>query len=89
MARLLACAALSLFAAGCLLTSGPNCSDACDKVLACKDLKGTFRLSCSTIATGCLDDVATCATCLDNHPCDELVGGACDSVCRLDLDAGH
>jgi len=75
---------LCLGLAGCVLTSGPDCTEACDKVLACEGLDRTFRLACSSVGTNCFDfagdPVATCAECIDAHSCEELVAGACDNL---------
>lgn len=71
---------LSAGLTGCVLTSGPDCTDACDKVLACEALDQTFRLACSSVGTNCFDLVADCAQCIDEHTCEELVAGACDRL---------
>ena len=63
---------------GCVITSGPDCTDACEKVLACEELDRNFRLACSSVGTNCFEIVAECAECIDTHSCEELVQGACD-----------
>lgn len=66
------------FSAACVLTSGPDCTDACDKILQCEQLDRTFRLACSNVGVHCFDRVAECAECIDTHTCEQLVEGACD-----------
>lgn len=63
----------------CVFTSGPDCTDACDKVLACEPLDRTFRLACSNVGIHCFGAVAECAECIDTHTCEQLVEGACDT----------
>jgi hypothetical protein len=83
-------AALSLLVAssGCVLTSGPSCVGSCDKVVACKGLNRTFRLSCGRIGSTCFDEVAVCAQCIDEHSCEQLIAGACDPECVVETDGG-
>jgi len=85
--RLVAATALMALAS-CYLTSGPDCADACEKMVECTQLTGTFRLSCSPVAGTCFGDVATCAECVEDHTCAELVAGACDALCRVAVDGG-
>lgn len=59
--------------------SGPDYTDACDKVLACEQLDRTFRLACSNVGIHCFDTVAECAECIEAHTCEQLVEGACDT----------
>lgn len=86
--RIVALAAALLSLPACVLTSGADCAGACDKLVACTSLHGTFRLSCSPLPAACFDDVATCADCIEAHACNELVSGACDATCRVAGDAG-
>lgn len=81
--RVLLVAAFALLCtAACVLSSGPDCSEACDKVLTCKDLDKTFALSCSSVGYGCIDgsrEVA-CAACVTSTSCADLVSGKCDDA---------
>lgn len=76
--RSVAALLLALAAPACVLTSGPDCADACEQVKECTGLDRTYRLACSTVGTNCLDFVAECAGCIEAHTCDELIAGACD-----------
>lgn len=65
---------------GCVFTSGPNCSDACDKALACEDLDKTFALNCAPYGA-CYGTFAECAFCIEGSTCEQLIAGECDPVC--------
>lgn len=64
----------------CVITSGPNCADACDKAVECEDLDKTFALNCAPYGA-CYGVFAECAQCILDTNCKRLVAGLCDSVC--------
>ena len=86
--RSLVIAVVALCGAGCLWSSGPDCAGACDKLLNCPGVQGTFLLSCGSVNGDCYDAIATCAQCIEGKDCVQLGAGACDSVCRVATDAG-
>lgn len=72
--------ALSLTGAGCVLSSGPNCSDACDKAVSCEGLDATFALNCAPFGA-CYGAYAECAFCILDTSCEQMIAGDCDPVC--------
>ncbi len=83
-AALLIVVSTALLLRGCVYTSGPDCTHACDFVQGCATLNKTFFLSCSTLGLGCYDNAADCADCIDNNQsCDALAQGVCDSRCLV------
>jgi hypothetical protein len=77
-----------LLLAGCVITSGPDCSDACSKVVECEGLDKTFLLACGTNSAFCGPDEAACAECIEQKSCAELVRGDCDFVAGTGGDGG-
>lgn len=70
----------ALSATGCVLSSGPNCSDACDKAVSCEGLDSTFALNCAPFGA-CYGAYAECAICILDTSCKDLIDGDCDPVC--------
>jgi len=77
--------ALTVAASSCTWGTGPDCPQACTLAEQCSGLGSTFLLSCSTLAGGCYDQVADCATCITSPSttCTDLINGACDPVCLV------
>lgn len=80
MRLIVAALAAVLALGGCVITNGPDCSEACDSVLACKALDKTFFLSCSSLGSGCGTQEQACAECIALKTCDQLIAGECDLV---------
>lgn len=79
-----ALAALLLVLGSCVITSGPDCADACSKAVSCPGLNKTFLLACGTNSAFCGPDEAACAECIDAKSCAELIRGDCDFVSGSD-----
>ena len=67
-------AAFAVALAGC--GSAPNCNDACNKLQTCNLSSSGF--SCDS-SCGSPDD--TCASCVNNTVCADIVAGDCASSC--------
>lgn len=90
MGRRLHAAIVSTTIAACSFTSGPDCVQACNTALGCKQLDATYFLACSDLIDACIDQTAACATCINSRgvTCADLVAGQCDSVCLVPPDGG-
>ena len=73
---------LTSLLAGCVITGGPSCPDACNKAVACPGLDKQWLLACSPFVQQCTNDYASCAACILARDCQELTAGACDDPCR-------
>ena len=74
MRTLFAMAVGAVLLAGC--GSNRNCKDACSKLQGCNIIQG--GLSCDA---HCNDTQGTCAECLNDTACQDIMAGKCASHC--------